>query len=184
MSITINSKPTKADFINFTKFVGNKRLKNADENKIHSFLKNMVLWAVLTVLFLTFFQFQSIRLSDFHLMSGLMVGFPLFVFIVGYIIHSFKLRNACLPSENGIFLSNKVLHLDEQGLTCSCKEMTTQYQWSAFVDVDENQGDVYLFVDTMMAEIVPAASFADDNERTAFVEFVKANTAQSGASKD
>ena len=70
-SITV----TKKNYTDYADFII-KKLCAPKDNKGLGFIKNMIVWFVLAVVIMTFFQVESIRLSDFHWPSGLIVAVP------------------------------------------------------------------------------------------------------------
>lgn len=60
-----------------------------------------------------------------------------------------------------------------KGITDTTLLGVSFYKWEAVEDVVENDGAVYIFLDKMLAEILPASSFKDTEERTELIDYVK-----------
>ncbi|BFM12469.1 hypothetical protein R50072_26220 [Simiduia litorea] len=89
-----------------------------------------------------------------------------------------------MPSENGLMLGKRKIAFNESGITDSSHLGVSVYRWEALQGVEQYRGNVYLFLDTMLAQIFPASSFENSADRESFVEFINnihAKSLQAGA---
>ncbi|SEI11030.1 YcxB-like protein [Rheinheimera pacifica] len=157
-------KVTKKDYLNYTDYAF-KRLCKPQQMKGSGFLKIMVIWCILAMAFMFIFQIDSISLSSFHWPSAAVVAFPLVVFIVAYYINMRKLRQSSVPNDNGLMLGEKTIEFSPDGIVEINPLGRCFYKWECVEAIEENNGDLYIFLDKLLALIIPSASFSSEMER-------------------
>ncbi|WP_390591190.1 YcxB family protein [Simiduia litorea] len=123
-------------------------------------------------------------MSTFHWPSGLAVVCPLVIFVFAYVRNLKEMERKSMPSENGLMLGKRKIAFNESGITDSSHLGVSVYRWEALQGVEQYRGNVYLFLDTMLAQIFPASSFENSADRESFVEFINnihAKSLQAGA---
>jgi len=163
---------TKQDYLDYSQFAA-KRLCKPKNKKGSAFLKNMILWFVLTVAFMIIFQIKSINLSNFHLQSSLVTGLPFVIFICAFFFNIRKIRKSSIPNENGLMIGKKTIEFQVEGINEAHPFGNCFYKWEAVEALEENKGNVYIFVDKLLALIIPSKSFSNAEEREELIEFVK-----------
>jgi|GEM_PF-1413038 len=168
-SITV----TKKNYTDYADFII-KKLCAPKDNKGLGFIKNVIAWFVLTVVFMTFFQVKSIRLSDFHWPSGLIVAVPFLILIIVFLYNNHKLKKQSIPNENGVMIGNKTIEFQVDGI-CETNHLGHYfYKWQAVEGIEENKGDLYIFVDKLLALIIPASAFTSEAEKEELKALIKA----------
>ncbi|MCC5453400.1 YcxB family protein [Rheinheimera sp. UJ51] len=163
---------TEKDYLNFTNYAF-KRLCTPQPKGGKGSIKNMIIWCILTIAFMFLFQIDSISLSSFHWPSALIVALPFTVFIVAYYMNMRKLRQSSIPNQNGLMLGEKTIEFGTDGITEINPLGNCFYKWESVESVEDNSGDLYIFLDKLLALIIPAASFTSDIEKAELQSIVK-----------
>lgn len=79
-----------------------------------------------------------------------------------------------LPREDGATLGPHELSLDEAGLRVTGRSGHSFVAWPAIVEIRETGDHLFLYVDRMMAYVVPKRAFASPAECASFAEFARA----------
>lgn len=148
------------------------RLSNREAKEVRSFAMRFVGWFVVAIVFFTIFQFDGFSLSKFHWPSGLAVAFPFVLFIFAYISNVKEIERKSMSNEDGLMLGKRKIEFNESGITDSNRLGVSVYKWEALQGVEQYQGNVYLSLDTMLAQIFPASSFESSVDRESFVEYI------------
>lgn len=163
---------TDKDYLSFTDYAF-KRLCTPQQKGGSAFIKNVIIWCVLTIAFMFIFQIDSISLSSFHWPSAAIVALPFVVFIAAYYINMRKLRQSSIPKGNGLMLGEKTVEFGADGITEINPVGRCFYKWESVDAVEENNGDLYIFLDKLLAIIIPSASFSSDIEKTELKATIK-----------
>ncbi|QQM64254.1 YcxB family protein [Pseudoalteromonas sp. LC2018020214] len=169
-SITV----TKKNYTDYADFAI-KRLCTPQGKKDSGVIKNVIVWFVITVVFMTIFQVESIRLSDFHWPSGLIVAVPFLILIIVFLYNNHKLKEQSIPNENGVMIGNKTIEFQADGIRETNHLGSYFYKWQAVEAMEENKGDLYIFVDKLLALIIPASTFTNEAEKEELKAFLKAH---------
>ncbi|MDN3640591.1 YcxB family protein [Simiduia curdlanivorans] len=159
------------DFRTYSRFAF-LRLSNRKAKGVRSFAVNFVVWFVVAIVFFTIFQFDDFSLSKFHWPSGLAMAFPFVIFVFAYINNLKEIERKSMPNEDGLMLGKRKIEFNESGITDSNRFGVSVYKWEALQGVEQYQGNVYLSLDTMLAQIFPASSFESSVDRESFVEYI------------
>lgn len=163
---------TEKDYLNFTNYAF-KRLCTPQPKGGKVFIKNMIIWCISTIAFMFVFQIDSISLSSFHWPSAAIAALPFVVFIVAYSSNMRKLRQSSTPNENGLMLGEKSIEFGADGITEINPLGSCFYKWEGVESVEDNNGDLYIFLDKLLALIIPASSFSSDIEKAELQSIVK-----------
>ncbi|MBQ4838496.1 YcxB family protein [Pseudoalteromonas luteoviolacea] len=155
---------TKQDYLGYSDFVV-KRLCTPKNQKSSGFLRNMIIWFLLTVIFLAVFQIKSVSFSDFHWQSALITAIPFSIFLVVFLYNINKIKKLSIPNENGVMIGEKTIEFQSGGINEIHHLGSCFYKWDAVEAIEENKGDLYIFVDKLMALIIPANSFESEAEK-------------------
>ncbi len=79
-----------------------------------------------------------------------------------------------LPREDGATLGEHTLEVGEEGFHVEGRSGRSFVKWTAVVEVRETREHVFLFVDRMLAYVVPKRAFASTAECASFVDHAKA----------
>ncbi|RUO38613.1 hypothetical protein CWE13_02920 [Aliidiomarina shirensis] len=163
---------TKTDYLNFANYAY-KRLCPPQAKGGIGFIKSMIMWCILAIAFMFAFQINSLSISSFHWPSAAMAAIPFVVFIFAYANNMRKLHQSSIPNENGLMLGEKTIEFGTDGIT----EINTLgkcfYKWESVESVEDNNGDLYIFLDKLLALIVPASSFSSDIEKAELHSIMK-----------
>jgi len=163
---------TKTDYVNFTNYAF-KRLSASQPKGGTGFIKNMIIWCISAIAFMFVFQMDSISLSSFHWPSAAIAALPFVVFIAAYAINMRELRQLSTPKENALMLGEKTIELAPAGITEINPGGSCFYKWNSVESVEDNNGDLYIFLDKLLAVIIPASSFSSDIEKADLQSIVK-----------
>ncbi len=163
---------TKTDYLNFTNYAFNRLCESQPKGAVE-FIKNVILWCIAAIAFMFVFQIDSISLSSFHWPSAAITALPFVVFIVAYSSNMRKLRQSSIPNENGLMLGEKTIEFSADGITEKTQCGSFFYKWESVGSVEDNNGDLYIFLDKLLALIIPSASFSSDIEKAEFQALVK-----------
>ena len=162
-SVTI----TKQNFMDYSQFAL-KRLCNPEAPKSpkgSGFLKNMIVWFVTTVIFMAIFQIKSVSFSDFHWQSALIVAVPFSIFLFAFIYNINTFKKLSIPNENGVMIGEKTIEFQTDGIKETNNLGNSFYRWEAVEAIEEHKGDLYIFIDKLLALIIPANSFSSEAEK-------------------
>ena len=163
---------TKQDYLEYSDFAV-KRLCVPKNQKNSGFLKNMIIWFVLAFAYMMVFQIKPISFSDFHWQSALITAIPFLIFIVAFLYETNKFKKLSIPNENGVMIGEKKLEFQSDGIMETYHLGSCFYKWEAIEAIEENKGDLYIFVDKLLALIIPANSFSSESEKSELKEIVQ-----------
>ena len=170
------TRVTENDFLNYTDYAF-KRLGTGQQSKGSGFLKNMLVWCVFATAFVFFFKVSPISLplfiSCFHWPSAALAAFPFVVLIVASHINMRKFRQLSIPRDNGLMLGEKTIEFNSEGIVEISQLGNCFYKWECVEAVEENNGDLYVFLDKLLALIIPSSSFSSDAEKEKLQALIK-----------
>jgi len=167
-----NINVNEADFIRFNKFVIN-RLSKSKVATTTDKLKHLALWFIIGLALTAMFRGNANSIFYFHWQTGLFTAIPFVLFIAFIIFNSKRLEKKLLPNSNGLMLGDKELKFCDSGITDTSSLGYSFYKWKAVREVVINDGDLYIFLDKTLAEIIPYSSFSDANEIDQLVCFIE-----------
>ena len=146
-----------------------------DNGKKGNSLVNIALWAIATFILMALYDYlfnDSVR-ENFHWPTA---GFVIVIFSILLIAYFWELRKnhtSMQPDKDGIMFCARESRVDEVGIFTKSKYDETLIFWSAVKNIIEDEGAVYLFIDTFTAEIFPANCFNTDEERKQLLTFAR-----------
>ena len=155
ISITLDSD----DWFEFHQYIS-KRLITAFKKATDGFWFNLVLWAVLTILFLFIFNY----FTEFHFPTA---GLTLIIFVlVFFVLHlkSQKYVRAYEPKPGGVFVGLHNFEFDENGIQSSSNRYKAKHSWDIVQKIIRDNGMIMIFIDTAMAFIFPEKKLQDPDE--------------------
>lgn len=81
-----------------------------------------------------------------------------------------------VPRDDGALLGVHELELSDAGFTVEGRAGRSFVRWSAVVELRETESHVFLFVDRMLAYVVPKRAFSDRDACAHFVTYVRGHT--------
>lgn len=112
---------------------------------------------------------ETINFSSFHFQIFLMTIIPIFILLTGFIYNLIKIRKLSVPNEGGIIIGDKTIELTEEGIHEINPLGNCFYKWEAVESVENNYGDVYIFVDKLAALIIPSYAFNSQSDKEAII---------------
>lgn len=166
---------TEKDYFKFADYAF-KRLHEPQQKGVSVFIKDMIIWLIIAMVLMFIFKLDSVSLSDLHWPSVALTAFPFMVFIIFCYINMRNLRQSSAPNKNGLMLGEKTIEFGAEGITETNSLGKCFYKWGCVEAVKENDGDLYIFLDKLLALIIPAASFASNIEKEELQAIVKKYT--------
>lgn len=161
---------TKDDYTKFCKFAVDRisSPKGNKNDRVKSLFSNVVIWLAIAFVSFSIFQSNEINFSQFHWPSALITTIPFLVFISTFLGYLSKVKLNALPNENGLMLGERTIEIDESGIRDTNSFGTSLYKWKSLHEVAVHKGNVYLFLDTMLAQIIPSSAFENEDEAEEF----------------
>lgn len=128
-----------------------KELPKTVKSWTDGFWFNVILWTVITLIFLSLFQ----NSAKFHWPTA---GFVSVIFIVMFALFIFNLvkqRKAYAPSEDGAFIGEHTFIFDEKGIRTKGKGYDGSHNWSIVKRIERVNGMLLIFLDTAYAFVLP-----------------------------
>lgn len=154
---------TEADYHKYNKFAC-KRLQSSSSSYRTVLLKNVLLWFLIGLIIISIFRGNPISVREFHWPTALGVAVPFILIIIFVTFNIKKFQRSAIPNANGLLLGERLLEFNEDGIKDTCSLGTTFYKWKAVEDICSNDSDIYIFVDKLLAQIIPSSSFDNDKE--------------------
>jgi hypothetical protein len=169
--IQLNYALTKDDYANYYTYVK----WDAPENK----KKRLTYYArqlLPVVAFTLAFYYTGLfsRDTSFILLIG---GFLLLTSIMAIFGVKTNLRKQAEKltddPKNAILFSDTQMQVSETGIQCKSEWVSTQYQWKAFIKLQENEKYFFLFISSVEALIVPKRAFIHVQESQSFEKLLR-----------
>lgn len=162
---------TKEDFIKYSKFACS-RLTQPKVKISRPFSMNLVIWFVVSLALFMFIQSRGFPLPNFHWPSALATSVPFLIFIFAFFAYLNKIEKGSIPKENGLMLGFRTIEINESGIKDFNHLGTSTYNWEALEEIVTHEGNVYLFLDTILAQIIPSSAFETKSDMEEFVQFI------------
>ncbi|MFQ3249278.1 MAG: hypothetical protein ACI9O6_001082 [Glaciecola sp.] len=148
-----------------------KRVSDKKSQK-GAFLINFVIWFFAVIFFmLTIQSFTNEKFSIDWSSAAFGAILPL-IFVVNFVFNMIKLQRQMQPKEDGIMLGDKTIEISEEGIRETQTLTQSFYSWTCVESVEENKGDLYLFLDNTLALIIPKTAFSSVKEKEEFRELI------------
>ncbi|MBI3201482.1 MAG: YcxB family protein [Myxococcales bacterium] len=139
-------------------------------------LAGLLSLVALLMALLTFLTGGTAWLDDAPLLRPLLylIGGSLGAFaLVSALVAGLRLWVRRLPRDDGATLGRHQIELCEEGFHVEGRSGRAFVRWSAVVELLEVEAHVFLYVDRMMAYVIPKRAFASPGECARFVDFAK-----------
>jgi len=155
VNITIN----RQDFVQYNKFFYIKK-------RLKSTIKFMFIFMIIVSALLNLGHFAlSNFMFTFFYFSCILIPVMIIFYFVGFYLLRFY------PSKNGSILGEKTITINDEGLTEKSNESSTQITWKGIQSIEENNQAIYIFIDNVMAFIIPKRDFESNQHENQFMEF-------------
>lgn len=102
------------------------------------------------------------------------IVFSVFYIALFAVIMYFNLaRSKSIPKDNGSFLGKKVFDFSDDYIFYSDIDSEGRFQWNAIKSLEEDSKAFYLYLDTIMALMIPKRHFVSKLEEQAFRNYVQ-----------
>jgi hypothetical protein len=170
MNFSTNYEVSKTSFFDFMKFATARATKRASRNA--SPIITVVVFLVTTLFFIFLFQGGGSLFSSLNWGSVLIGAVPSILFIAVFLQQTFAMQKNMAPKDNGILLGPRELEISENGIRESHELAESLYSWNLVEEVVENNGDFYVFFDTVYALIIPSEAFSAEAELNKFKDCI------------
>lgn len=162
----VNTTINRKDFVQYNKFCYiKKRLKSTIK---FIFILMIMVSALLNIGHLTLSNF----IFTFFYFSCILIPLMVIFYFVGFYLLRYY------PSKNGSILGEKTITINDKGLTEKSNESTTQISWKGIQSIEENNQAIYIFIDNVMAFIIPKRDFESKHHENQFKAFCLEKTEQ------
>ncbi len=83
------------------------------------------------------------------------------------------LARSTVGTHNALIGEFKLVAYDNGGIQITGRHITSSYEWTAFLEVTLSRELLVLWIDRGAGVIIPSRAFADNDEKQAFIEYVK-----------
>ena len=150
----------------------------------YHFRKRKLLKTIISALIgLLIVQFAiNINKSTVSVETILMITF-LYVGIFSLLMYMNLVKTKEIPKDSGTFLGWKRYDFTDDYIFFQHKDSDGRFQWTVIKSVEEDKKAIYLYVDTIMAIVIPKRYFGDKMEAKTFIQYIqdKANLASHSA---
>jgi hypothetical protein len=155
----LNIEITREDYFNFNK-----------HHFIRTRLKGTVLTCLIGLITLQFFIYRN--KSSLNINAAIVSSF---IYLVLYFLFTYLslTRTSRIPQENGGWLGSKEFNFSNECISYKDKNSEGQYNWSAIKKLEEGNTAFYLYIDSIMAILIPKRYFNGKPEELEFGEYVR-----------
>ncbi|OJW34891.1 MAG: hypothetical protein BGO54_06285 [Sphingobacteriales bacterium 46-32] len=144
-----------------------------DFNRCHFRTKSLVRTSAIGLVGLLILQYSINKDKENVSISTVMISSILYILIFAALIYFILSRSKSIPKDNGSFLGKKVYDFSEEFFSYSDKDSEGRFQYQAVKSMEEDGKSFYLYLDTMMAILIPKRYFSDKTEEKIFRDFVR-----------
>jgi len=137
-----------------------KELPKTIKSKTNSFWFNLILWAVLALVFLSIFH----NISQIHWPTAGFVSVFFILFNGLFFFNLSKIRKAFEPSQNGVFIGKHNFVFNEEGIKSKCQGYEGYHSWSIVKKIDRVNNMILIYLDTAYAYIFPENQLDDPDQ--------------------
>ena len=84
-----------------------------------------------------------------------------------------KIEQGSVPKDGGLVVGKRLLEFGDEGIKDTCELGHFFYKWKAVHEIVSNNGSIYLFIDGLLAQIIPKNSFKNESEHNETLERIK-----------
>jgi len=158
----INVNITRGDYADFNKYYYQKKM-----------LKKTIWLSVIIVLVVPLIAYIGQDFSFLSYIELVAVYGPVFVMINLIIMPLTMHLTKILPAENGSILGKKKFLITDEGLIEEAENNTNLQKWKGIKTVELSNKSVFIFVDNMVAYIIPKRFFKNKTEMLNFIAIIE-----------
>ncbi|WP_373033464.1 YcxB family protein [Sulfurovum sp.] len=167
---------TKDDYAKFCEYAihrANHSDPGKDSKSLKSVALSMVIWGVIAFVSFSIFKNTNISLSSLHWPTAVVVSILFLALLTLYFVYLKKYKENSAPKHNGLILGDWVLEVDESGIRNRGTLGGSTFKWELLDEVVLHDGNVYMFLDTMVAEIIPNSAFESESSAEEFKKHIE-----------
>lgn len=172
MKVVIEINVTKEDFFTFSRYACSL-LSSAKSTNNKSFIINFVFWIVFILgLFWAFNDF-NLQFPPFHWPTAILTSTPFILYSLYFINNMQNIEQRAVSKEDGIIVGKHTLEFNSEGILDTCEFGHSFYKWIAVQDIISNKGNIYIFYDKLLGQIIPKSSFKNESEHNELMHNLK-----------
>lgn len=114
--------------------------------------------------------------NHFHWPTAILTGSFFLAFVLLFLYLVKRDQKAAMPKREGCILGTREFEMTDDGFSESTAIGKSFIRWSAVEEIIEDSEGCYLFIDTILACIIPASAFSSEAEKRAFIAMVSERT--------
>ncbi len=150
---------TRQDYLNF--------------NLYHFKKKSLVRTLLIGLAGLLILQYSLNKEKTSLNIATLIISSLLYIAIFTIIMYFNLSKSKSIPKDDGSFLGKKVYEFLDDHIAFNDKDSEGRFQWRAIKSLEENNKAFYLYLDTIMALVIPKRYFIDKTEEQTFRSYVQ-----------
>ncbi|WHI48424.1 YcxB family protein [Microbulbifer sp. VAAF005] len=169
MNIDVNI--TKEDFLTYSRFACSRIVSPKSSNSKNTGV-NLIIWICIAFGFLFLLNYYDIKLSQLHWPSAIFATIPFLIFTYLFMRNMKRIELGSIPRDDGLVVGKRVLEFSNDGIKDTCELGHFFYKWKAVQEIVSHNGSIYLFLDTLLAQIIPKSSFKNESEHNEILEYI------------
>lgn len=171
---------TDKDYRKFSKYALKRtttpETRRAARIIVYIFLIIMLLIAILAGTYNTNSWVQQFKfIKDFHRPTAIFVLIPFFFLTLSYLNLILQSQKSAKPSKEGLVIGDHEIEFLDEKISDITPLGTSFHRWEAVEDIVVHRGNIYVFLDTMLAYILPNSSFTSKKEMNDLAEYLRQN---------
>jgi hypothetical protein len=150
---------TRQDYLNF--------------NLFHFRKKSLVRTGIIGLIGLIILQYEINKEKESVSIIAVLISSIIYILIFSLIMYFSLVRSKSVPKDNGSFLGEKLYDFGDDHISFSDKDSDGRFQWHAIKSLAEDSKAFYLYLDTIMALVIPKRYFVDKFQENAFRNYVQ-----------
>lgn len=156
---------TRNDYLEFNKYYYFKK----------KFKKSLIIPGFFILLWVVIMNFNE-SFNPILILTELVI-FSLVWAVFMFISYKFSFyRISRIPDEKGEILGEKTYILSEDGLKELTKNGESFIKWIGIKSIEENENYIFIFIDKILAHVIPKRYFSDIQEMQKFLSVLNSNT--------
>lgn len=160
-----NIEITKENFVSYNQYVTKKIRLKTEENSVVKLLGGSV-WVFVILFFFMVYKFYSescgLKLKSLNL-AFLTLGMIFIIYFYWYKYSSILFAENQV-SKNGTVLGDWEIEINEDGIHENTQKCSSFFKWECVISIESDKSNLYIFVDSMKAIILPKNQIPIDIE--------------------
>jgi len=180
---------THKDYYKFSRYAS-KRATTPETRRAKRIVVYIILIILVSILLLagtynTESWVQDFKfVKDFHRPTAIFILIPFFFITLSYLNLILQSQKSAKPSKAGLVIGDHEIEFLDEKISDITPLGTSFHRWEAVEDIVVHKGNVYVFLDTMLAYILPKSSFSSKKEIQDLSEYLRQNIEIASTSPD